>query len=39
MKTGKMPSLKSECPKCDTNLTKFVKHDDAKKLEKKYGKC
>ena len=38
MYNGKMPVLKSECPKCDTNLTKFVKHDDAKKLQKKY-KC
>lgn len=39
MKTGKMPSLKGICHKCDINLTKFIKHDDAKKLQKKYGKC
>lgn len=39
MKNGKMPSLKSECTKCNTNLTKFIKNDDVKKLQNKYGKC
>ena len=38
-KIGKIPSLKAECSKCDTILTKFVKHDDATKLKKKYGTC
>lgn len=38
-RVGKIPALKGECNKCDTKLTKFVKRDDAKKLEKKYGKC
>ena len=38
-KIGKIPALKGECAKCDTNLTKFVKVDDAEKLENKYGKC
>jgi len=38
-KIGKVPALRSECRKCDTNLTKFVKHASAKKLEEKYGKC
>jgi hypothetical protein len=38
-KIGKVPSLKGECGKCDTNLTKFVKNVDATKLKKKYGTC
>lgn len=38
-RVGRIPALKGECSKCDTKLTKFVKRDDAKKLEKKYGKC
>lgn len=36
---GKVPALKGECSKCDTRLTKFVKHDDATKLKNKYGTC
>lgn len=36
---GKIPALKAECNKCETNLTKFVKVDDVEKLEKKYDKC
>ena len=38
-KIGKVTALRAQCSKCDTNLTKFVKHDSAKKLEEKYGKC
>ena len=38
-RAGKIPSLKAECSKCDTRLTKFVKHDDATKLKNKYGTC
>ena len=38
-KIGKMPSLKAECSKCETSLTKFVKRDDATKLKNKYGTC
>jgi hypothetical protein len=33
------PALVSHCEKCDTNLTKFIKHNSLKKMEKKYGKC
>jgi hypothetical protein len=36
---GKTPALVAECHKCDTNLTKFVKHKLAEKLEDKFGKC
>lgn len=39
MKTGKMPALKSVCYSCGTNLTKFVKHKDAKKHERDYLRC
>ncbi len=39
MPGGKMPSLRAECHKCDTNLTKFVKHKDAEKLKDKFGRC
>ena len=38
-RVGKIPALKAECNKCETNLTKFVKVDDVEKLEKKYDKC
>ena len=31
------PALVGEC-KCGTKVTKFIKHDDKDKLEKKYGK-
>ena len=37
-KIGKMPALKAYCKKCDTNLTKFVKRDEGKKLDKKFNK-
>ena len=32
------PALVGEC-KCGTKVTKFIRHDDKDKLEKKYGKC
>ena len=38
-KIGKVPALRAVCKKCDTNLTKFVKHSLAKNLEERYGKC
>jgi len=38
MKSGKVPTLKCECRKCGTNMTKFIKHDDQQKLTSKYGK-
>ena len=38
-KIGNMPALKSNCKKCDTNLTKFVKVSDKDKLVKKFNKC
>jgi hypothetical protein len=34
-----VPALRAHCKKCDTSLTKFVKHSDKNKLMKKYGKC
>ena len=36
---GKVPALRSECPKCGTNLTKFIKHASTASMVKKYGKC
>lgn len=37
-RTGKsVPTMKCECPKCGTNMNKFVKHSDAAKLRKKYN--
>jgi len=32
------PALVGKC-KCGTNVTKFIRHDDKEKLEKKYGTC
>ena len=32
-------ALVGNCAKCHTKLHKFVKRDDANRLEKKYGKC
>jgi hypothetical protein len=32
------PALVGKC-KCGTNVTKFIRHDDKDKLEKKYGTC
>lgn len=34
---GKVPALRSQCPKCETAVTKFIKSDDEYKLTKKYG--
>ena len=34
---GVAPALRAECPKCQTNLTKFIKHCDTKKFIDKYG--
>ena len=39
MYNGKVPALHSECPRCNTNVTKFVKHSTQKTMENKYGKC
>lgn len=39
MYDGKAPALRSTCQKCDTNLTKFIKHSDTKRMQDKYGKC
>ena len=39
MKDGNVPSLIAYCSKCDCKLTKFIKHKDADKLSKKFGKC
>lgn len=38
-KTGESPALRSVCPKCDTNLTKFIKRDSTDRMIEKYGKC
>ena len=38
-KTGSIPALKSECPKCGTKLFKFSKRKDATKLRSKFGRC
>lgn len=39
MYDGFAPALRSECPTCGTNLTKFIKHDDTERMQDKYGKC
>lgn len=36
---GGVPALRSECTKCGTNLTKFIKHDSKASMIKKFGKC
>ena len=33
-----VPTLKNVCPKCSTNLTRFIKHADESKLADKYGR-
>lgn len=38
MTGGKVPTLKCKCPKCGTNMTKFIKNADEKKMTEKYGK-
>ena len=38
LKNGQ-PALKSVCPSCDTNLTKFIKFSAFDVAVKKYGKC
>jgi len=35
---NKVPTLKCNCSKCGTVLTKFIKHKDQEKLLLKYGK-
>ncbi len=35
----KTPALRATCPKCGTNLTKFIKHDATERMQVKYGKC
>ena len=35
----KVPTLFSECPYCETNLNKFIKHDLTEKMIEKYGLC
>jgi hypothetical protein len=37
-KLGKVPTLRAYCKKCDCYLSKFIKHKDAARLTKKYGK-
>lgn len=39
MYDGMVPTLRSLCPECDTNLTKFVKHDLVDYYMDKYGDC
>ena len=36
---GGVHALRSQCNKCDTNLTKFVKNSQVEKLIEKFGKC
>ncbi len=36
-RSGKAPALRSQCGKCATNLTKFVKSVKAAALKKKYA--
>jgi hypothetical protein len=36
-KTGSSPALRAVCPKCDTNLTKFIPRDSLAKMKAKYG--
>ena len=38
-KRVKTPALVAVCIKCNTHLTKFIKHSRSKSLERKYGKC
>ena len=33
------PALVGKCCYCETNVTKFICHDDKEKLQKKYGIC
>ena len=33
------PTLKAYCFECNTNLTKFIKHDSTADMVSKYGKC
>lgn len=35
---GGVPALRSECPKCGTNVTKFIKKKDKSKMTQKFGK-
>ncbi len=37
--TGESPALRSECPSCGTNLTKFIKHDSVDAAINKFGLC
>lgn len=36
MPDGYIPALRSECPKCDTNMTKFIPFSKEDKMEDKY---
>ena len=36
---GGAPALVGGCKKCDTNVTKFIKHSSVDKFSEKYGKC
>ena len=38
IKGGEVPTLKCKCPNCDTNMTKFIKHDSLKDAKAKYRK-
>ena len=38
LKNG-VPALKSSCPSCGTNLTKFISFDKKAALTKRFGKC
>ena len=37
--SGKIPTLKSKCHVCGTNLIKFIKHNSTDAMIKKYGRC
>ena len=36
---GNVPALVGKCRECNTNLTKFIKHDSAVTMKDKYGTC
>ena len=36
---GYKPALKAYCSKCETPLTKWIKHKDVDRLVDKYGDC
>lgn len=36
---GGVPTMVGDCPKCSTEVFKFIKHNQKTRLTKKYSKC